>query len=470
VTKKSAPAVAVEERTLPSNLEAETSILGAILVHNDTFDTAAGLVKPEHFFRVAHQRIFTAMATLRQQKTAIDLVTLKNELGRVGDLNEVGGPAYISSLASGVPRSTNLKFYASIVVEKAHLRDLIMAANKMLTAAYEAEEPASVIVSEADRALLALQGRGGHSESRALSDTASTRFKTMEWRVEHCGQLRGIDTGYKSINDLTSGLRPGNLDIIAARPSVGKSTLSLNIGVHAACAGHRVMVFSLEMTGEELQDRIMSQLSKVPLSRIQEGHIGQAEWAPLSQAIETMNTLPIVINDRSGLTAADMRAECRRQVAEYGSLALVIVDYIQLMRGEGSRKGATRTEELSDAAMRLKDLAKELSVPVILVSQLRRLEGRPKIEDLRECGALEQVADSVGLLYRKDHRVSGTTEFILAKQRNGPTGTCLLTIDRDITTFVDGGEPEPEPSAEEKKAATRRGRQRTFANRAMGHA
>ena len=470
--RKPVPTPEAEERTLPANLEAERSILGAILTHNDAFEMAASIVKPSQFYRLAHQQIFAAMVSLKHAKIVVDFVTLKEELTRAGQIQDVGGAAYIASLADGVPRGTNVRYYASIVAEKATLRDLIDAGNKIVTAAYEAEAPASVLLSEADRALLALHGTGA-SQMRSLSDTMPQRFDALEWRVAHKGELRGVTTGYASIDLLTLGLRAGDLIIIAARPSIGKTTLTLNMAVHAGQATrlkgpgrYRIGVFSLEMTRDQLEDRIHSQISRVPLSRIQNGHIGGTEWEPLANALQTMQDLPLSIDDRSGQTAIDIRHGCRRLLAEHGALDMVIVDYVQLMPGCLARKGATRTEELSDAATRLKDLAKELSIPVVLLSQLRRLDGRPKIEDLRECGTLEQVADLVGLLHRKDHRVSGTTEFILAKQRNGPTGTVNLTLDRDTTTFHDGGEDLPEPTAEEKKETAKRSRARAFVHRA----
>src|SRR3990167_8913079 len=211
------------ERDLPHSLDAEKALLGAILVHQEHYDTAAALLKPEQFYRDAHRRLFLAMAILRHEHIGIDFVTIKNQLLCSGTLDEVGGPAYVSSLASGVPKATNVKHYAGIIAEKAALRDLIAAANQILTKAYDAEEPASVIVSEADRALLALHGRGGDGHLRALSDTAGTRFKSLEWRVEHKGELRGLDTGYPAINEITLGLRAGALDTIAARPSIGKA-------------------------------------------------------------------------------------------------------------------------------------------------------------------------------------------------------------------------------------------------------
>lgn len=446
------------ERSLPNNLDAERAVLGAILAHNAALDRLGATVTPAQFYRDAHRRIYTAMLALYGRRAPIDFVTLKDELG--GALDEVGGPAYIASLADGVPRSTNVTYYAAIVTECALRREIIFAGNAILSAAYEGEDDAEAILQHADRRLLTLRSRNG-TELHTLAETADQRYRMMEWRVDHKGELRGLGTGYPSLDALTLGLMPGDLDIVAARPSIGKTTLALNIGVHAAVAGHRVVVCSLEMTRGQLEDRILAQLSQIALTRIQGGCLGGTDWDPIRQAVDTMNGLPVVIDDRSGLTAVEVRAVCRRVIAEHGEIGLVVVDYIQLMASALQRKGATRTEELSDAATRLKELAKELGVPVLLLSQLRRIDGRPKLDDLRECGTLEQVADIVGFLHRKDHRVGGPTECIVAKQRNGSTGAVILSMNRETTTFTDSDEAAP--AAEE--APPQRARNRSFATR-----
>lgn len=454
-------------RTAPQNLDAEKAILGAILVHNDAYEAARGHVTPPDFFRQAHRILFMAMGTLiEERKVAVDFTTLKEELARCGALEECGGPVYIGALADGVPRATNVGHYARIVREKALLRGIIDTANKTLTAAYAAEESADRLILDAERSLIDLQRGRGSDRVTAMRGSSGAMFTTLEWRVEHKGELRGVDTGYPSINALTLGWRKGDLIIIGARPSIGKTTFALNSAVLGAQTGKRAAVFSLEMRTEQLQDRILAQLSGVQLSRIQNGHLGAMDFKALAPALETISGLPVEIDDRSGLTAVDIRRTCRRLQAE-GGLDLVLVDYVQLMGHTLDRRGSTRTEEIGDNTVRLKNLADELSCPIILVSQLSRTKGaRPVLEDLRESGALEQAADVVLLLHRKDHRTSGTTEAILAKQRNGETGTVNLTIDRDTTTFSDGGEtvPDPEKTPEEKKQA----RQRTMARKYGG--
>jgi replicative DNA helicase len=446
---------ALDARTLPHNLEAERSVLGAILVHHAAYEIAEPIVRPEDFYRDAHRRIFSALTTLINRNIAPDFVTLKEELARLGELDEVGGPAYIAGLADGIPRATNVTYYAGIVREKAALRRIIYAANKVLIDAYAAEEPSEDIVSNAERALVDVAAGTRDSQQKSLKDTTNERFTAIEWRHQHKGQLRGIDSGYDSINDLTLGWRGGDLVIIAARTSIGKTTFTTNTAVHAALKGKRVATFSLEMTREQLEDRILSSLSGVDCSRIQSGVLGERDFTRLAPALEEMARMDFIINDRAGQTIIDIRRACRRIRSE-GGLDLVVIDYVQLVPGSTNRRGATRTEEVTDIANRAKELAREMNVPVFLLSQLKRTEGRPRVDDLRESGGLEQAADLVGLLHRKDARASGPTEFIMGKQRNGPTGAVWLTIARDTLTFTDGGGPAPgtpqEPEKPRKKA------------------
>jgi replicative DNA helicase len=449
---------------LPHNLEAERSCIGAALVSDTAADYIVDTLQPDAFFRRAHQHIFESIRELRRRSSSMDFVTLKDELTRHKKLDEVGGPAYISSLADGVPRATNVQHYAGILKDLQIKRALVLFANQTLDLTLAGDHRSTELLADADTRLLELQGGYLEGRMRSLQDTATERFKSLEWRHEHKGQLRGLTTGYEAINELTLGWRKGDLIIIAARPSIGKTTLAVNSAVHAAITGARVAVFSLEMRREQLEDRILSQLSGVALSRIQTGHLGSKDFAALSPALEQMNTLPIEIDDRAGQSAWDIRSACRRLKGN-GGLDLVIVDYVQLMPGTLERRGATRNEEITDIATRLKNLGDEISAPVIVTSQLRRQEGRPKIEDLRESGSLEQAADVIGLLHRKDHRVSGTTEFILGKQRNGPTGTLYLTIERETTTFHNGGEA-PVETPEEKADTTKQvKRRKSYAKR-----
>ncbi len=446
------------ERTLPANLEAERSVLGAILLHNDAYEVVNGVIGANDFFRDAHRRIYAALDRLLEWKDgSADLTLLKEELNKHGDLDECGGPAYIASLIDGVPRHTNVRHYAEVVKEKARLRGLIFAANKMLSSAYAAEEPASTILSAADLALVELQTEGGSGSLVKLGADTSGLMEDIEWRVAHQGQVTGIDTGYPSLNASTLGWQPGHLIVIAARPSIGKSTFAGNVTVAAGRAGKRVGVFSFEMKRLQWQYRMLAALSGVPAMRTKSGLLMAPDWAKVAEAVGVMHDLPIYIDDRRGQTVQDVRTACRRMKAEEG-LDMVVIDYVQLMPGSLGRKGANRNDEIQDISRRLATMAGDLSIPVILLSQLNRQaasrpDPRPRLSDLRDSGALEQDADEVLLLHRKNHREAGLTYAIMEKERDGSTGTFPLMLDRDILLFSDAPDAEePAPPAKEERA------------------
>jgi replicative DNA helicase len=442
------------ERTLPSNLEAERSVIGAILMHNDALDVAATAITAADFYRDAHRRIFEALVRLRDRKVALDLVTLKDELGRTGELDEVGGPAYIAAMTDGVPRSMNVEHYAGIIKEKAQLRGVIFTANKMLSSAYDAGEDASTIVAHADRAIIDLQLGASAAGLSDLRHAGARILNDLEYRLAHRGQLSGIDTGFDSINQITMGWQRGDMVVIAARPSIGKTTFALNTAAMAARTG-RVAFFSLEMKRKQIENRLLSSLSRVPLTRIITGYLSDSDYTHLSQALDVMTTqMQLFIDDRAGLNIWDIRTQCRRMRAE-GGIDLIVIDYVGLIASSLDKRGATRNDEVSDISRRVKGLANEVDAPILLLSQLNRAnekrnDPRPKLSDLRESGALEQDADIVGFLHRKNHREGGTTAFILEKQRNGPTGSMNLTLDRDRVLFEDGGD-DPPPEVEDKK-------------------
>ncbi len=448
------------QRTLPHNLEAERSVLGGILIDNRAFHVAAGIIQPAQMFRDAHRRIFKAIWKLADRNAEIDLVTVKEELEQAGDLEETGGPVYLAALVDGVPRSTNVLAYAEIVKDKATLRQLIFTSNDILGRAYEAESDAKEIVTWAEQKMFDVAN--GHAKSQLvdLRGSGSMLSADLEFRVKHRGQVTGCETGFQSINDLTLGWQPGNLIFVGARPSIGKTTFVMNSVVAGAKTGKRAAVFSMEMRRKQLEYRILSSLSGVPLTRMLGGALGgtadTGDYAKIAAAMEVMHDLPIHIDDKRGRTVWDIRSACRRLKAEQG-LDLVVVDYVQLMRGTLERRNASRNEELTDISNRFQALAGELEVPLIVLSQLARRsvdrpDPRPKMSDLKDCGAFEQDADDVLLLHRKNHREGGVTNVIFEKQRNGPTGTVNITLDRDIVTFTDGGEePPPEPKPEKKK-------------------
>lgn len=438
---------AVAERKLPHNLEAERSVLGAILLHNDAFNTAAEVVDSSDFFRDAHRRIFDKMVKLAERGDAIDLVTLKEELTRSSELDEVGGPAYISALVDGVPRSTNVEHYARIIKEKATLRSLIYSANKILTNAYDAEEEADTILDQAESAIFAIADKKVRDGFVSLKDLAETSLDTIEKLASRKELVTGVPTGFTDLDEMTSGLQPSDIVIVAARPSMGKTSLVLNMAQHVGTkTDMTVGIFSLEMSKEQLFLRMLTGEARIDAHRLRGGFLGERDWGKLSQALGTLSEARIFIDDTPSIGVLEMRAKCRRLQAEHG-LHMIIIDYVQLMQGRG--RFENRTLELASISRSLKGLAKELRVPVIVLSQLSRAtesrsDHRPQLSDLRESGALEQDADVVVFIYREDQYAdknapptesTGTAELIIAKQRNGPTGVVKLAFIREFTRF-----------------------------------
>jgi replicative DNA helicase len=439
-------AVLSAERTLPHNLEAERSVLGAILVHNDAFNLAAQVIDSRDFYRDAHRRIFEKMILLNERNQAIDFVTLKEELSRGGDLDEVGGPAYVASLADGVPRATNVEYYARIVKEKSTLRNLIYAANKILTNAYEADQESDLILDEAESAIFAVADDRLKAGFVAMRDLVKESFPKIEQLFEQKRLITGVPTGFVDLDEMTRGLQAGDLVIVAARPSMGKTSLVLNIAQYVATLPEQsVGFFSLEMSKESLFLRLLTSEAQIDSHRLMSGAIGQKDYGRISHALETLSAMKLYIDDTANIGVLEMRAKSRRLQAEHG-LSLIVVDYIQLMSGRG--RFENRTLELASISRSLKGLAKELSVPIVVLSQLSRApesrsDHRPQLSDLRESGALEQDADLVVLIYRDDvynkdpnNPEAGTAELILAKQRNGPTGTVKLAFLREQTRFA----------------------------------
>ena len=439
-------AVAAAERTLPHNLEAERSVLGAILVHNDAFNTAAQVIDSGEFYRDAHRRIFDKMVALNERNQAIDFVTLKEELSRGGELDDVGGPAYVASLADGVPRATNVEYYARIVKEKATLRNLIYAANKIVTNAYEADQEPDLILDEAESAIFSIADDKLKAGFVQMRDLVKDSFPKIEQLFEQKRLITGVPTGFVDLDEMTRGFQPGDLIIVAARPSMGKTSLVLNIAQYCSTQPeHTVGFFSLEMSKESLFLRLLTSEAQIDSHRLMSGAIGQKDYGKISHALETLSAMKLHIDDTANIGVLEMRAKARRLKSEHG-LSMLAVDYIQLMTGRG--RFENRTLELASISRSLKGLAKELSVPIVVLSQLSRApesrsDHRPQLSDLRESGALEQDADVVILIYRDDaynrdpnNPEAGTAELILAKQRNGPTGVVKLAFLREQTRFA----------------------------------
>ena len=434
------------ERTLPHNLEAERSVLGAILVHNDAFNMAAQVIDSRDFYRDAHRRIFDKMVALNERNQAIDFVTLKEELSRAGDLDDVGGPAYVASLADGVPRATNVEYYARIVKEKSTLRNLIFAANKILSSAYDAGEESDLVLDDAESAIFAVAEDRLKAGFIPMRDLVKESFPKIEQLFEQKRLITGVPTGFVDLDEMTRGFQPGDLVIVAARPSMGKTSLVLNIAQYVATQPSlTVGFFSLEMSKESLFLRLLTSEAQIDSHRLMSGAIGQKDYSRISHALETLSAMKLYIDDTANVGVLEMRAKARRLQAEHG-LDLLVVDYIQLMTGRG--RFENRTLELAAISRSMKGLAKELGVPIVVLSQLSRApearsDHRPQLSDLRESGALEQDADVVILIYRDDvynkdpnNPDAGTAELILAKQRNGPTGVVRLAFLREQTRFA----------------------------------
>ena len=433
------------ERVLPHNLEAERSVLGAILVHNAALDIAAELIDADDFFRDAHRRVFDAMVTLSERGDPIDLVTLRAELTRGNLIEQVGGAAYISSLADGVPRSTNVQHYARIVKEHATLRALINSANRIASTAYASDESADDVLDRAGQEIFEIAEGRISSGFVSMAKLVEEGGDTVERLQSQQSFVTGVATGFEDIDEMTAGLQPADLVILAARPSMGKTAFALNIGRNVALRnGRTVGVFSLEMAKEQLFMRLLTSEAQVDSHRFRTGLLTQKDYGALTNAMGRLAEMRMHIDDTAGIGVLEMRAKSRRLKAEHG-LDLVVIDYIQLMQGRG--RFENRTQELSSISRALKQLAKELNVPVVALSQLSRApesrartDRRPQLSDLRESGALEQDADVVMFIYRDEMyertpENEGIAEIIIGKQRNGPTGMVKLAFLKEQTRF-----------------------------------
>jgi replicative DNA helicase len=432
------------DRSLPHSIEAERSVLGAILLENNALHQAQQLLADDDFYRDDHRRIFRAMGQLSERSAVIDLVTVKDELERRGELQAAGGVSYISSLVDGVPKSANIEHYARIVKEKATLRGLISSAHQIISSAMTAEDETGDILDAAERSILRIAENRLRTGFVPLRQVADESLKVIERLSERRELVTGLATGLERFDELTSGLQRGDLVVVAGRPSMGKTALALNISQHAAVKDHRkVGVFSLEMTKEQLFLRLLCAQAKVDAHRLRTGTLSKADWTKLTLAFAQLAEAQIFIDDTAALGILEMRAKARRLKLERG-LDLVVVDYLQLVRGRARYEN--RTQEISDISRSLKALAKELDVPLIAISQLSRApetrggDHRPQLSDLRESGAIEQDADLVTFIYREevyrpDEENRGRATLIIGKQRNGPIGDVDLVFLKEFTRF-----------------------------------
>ena len=431
------------ERPLPHNLEAERTVLGAILIDNEVFHNASELITEADFYRDAHRKIFSRMAALAERGDAIDLVTLKEQMSRAGELERAGGVAYLSSLVEGVPRATNVPYYARIVKDKAVLRNLISAANRISQAAFDQPEETQSVLDEAEKSIFAIAEDALHVGFEPVSSIIKTTFKTIDELSEKRELITGIPTGFVEFDELTSGLQSSDLIIVAARPAMGKTSFCMNIAQYVGLkTGKTVGVFSLEMSKEQLVLRMLCGEARVDMHKLRSGFLSEKDWAKLVQGVSDMSQAKIFIDDTASISVMEMRAKTRRLKLEHG-LDLVIVDYLQLMQGRG--RFDNRTQEISNISRSLKGLAKELNVPVVALSQLSRATEsrgghRPQLSDLRESGALEQDADLVVFIFREEEYNAtpdnrGIAELVIGKQRNGPTGSIKMAFIKEYTRF-----------------------------------
>ncbi|HEX8633305.1 MAG TPA: replicative DNA helicase [Pyrinomonadaceae bacterium] len=433
------------ERPLPHSADAERAILGAIILDNGLVNQAIELLKAEDFYVRAHQHLFRAMISMSERGAEINPILLGEELRRDGALEQVGGIAFISELTYGLPHFTNIAAYAKVVRDKSLMRQLVKVANKITSEALEEEDEASLILDHAEQMIFALADerlRQGFAHVKPIADQILEKVQELGGRGV---ALTGLTTGFAELDKLTSGLQPSDLIIVAARPSMGKTSLCLTLAQNAAIQANAVVgVFSLEMSKEALVMRMLCSEGHVDAHRFRAGFLSRDEWARLAGALGTLSETKIFIDDTPGISVLEMRAKARRLAAEQKRLDLIIVDYLQLMSGS-SKRSESRQQEVSQISRELKGLAKELNVPLVALSQLSRApeartDHRPQLSDLRESGAIEQDADVVAFIYREEQynrteENAGIAEVIVAKQRNGPTDTVQLAFLKEFTRF-----------------------------------
>ena len=429
----------------PKHIEAEESIISAILRDNNTLLDVIEILAPEDFYRTAHQKIYAAIIDLFDKTEPIDLVTLTNRLKEKGQLEEIGNPSYLVRLVDTVPLAVNAPHYAKIVHDKASLRRLIEKANAIVKRCFKEQGNADEVIDFAEEAIFEITENKSQQAFYPISKIILGNIETLEENQGNRSLVTGVPTGFNQLDNLTSGFQNSDLIILAARPSMGKTALALNIARHAAVdANIPVAIFSLEMSKEQLSLRMLCSEARIDSSRLRGGFFSMEDWHRLTDAAGILSESPIYIDDSASLTAMEIRAKARRLKMDK-NIGLIVIDYLQLMQGRASAE--RRDLEISEISRSLKALAKELQLPVLALSQLNRMleqrtDKRPRLSDLRESGALEQDADVVAFIYRDevynkedDNPSRGTAEILLSKQRNGPTGDVYLTFLNSFTRF-----------------------------------
>lgn len=434
----------MEQRIPPQNVEAEQAVLGAMLLSHDAVIVAMEKLQSQDFYRDVHRIIFEAMEHLHRENKEIDVITLPDELKRMKKLDDVGGLEYVLNLPNLVGSAANIEYYANIVAEKALARNLISTCTELTTEAYDGQKETEALLDDAERRILQLSDTKNRGDFASVGAVVEVTLDKITKLYENKAGLTGLPTGFRDLDRMTSGLQPSDLILVAARPSMGKTAFTLNIAQNVGVRQHKtVAFFSLEMSQEQLAQRLLCQIAHIDSQKLRTGQLNSdEEWTRLTDACDKLYESPIYIDDTPGISVAEMRSKARRLKSEHG-LDLIIVDYLQLMQG---RNAESRQQEISEISRSLKALARELKVPLIALSQLSRSvesrqDKRPMLSDLRESGALEQDADIVSFLYREDYYDKETenqhiTEVILAKHRNGPVGSVKLYFKNEFTLFL----------------------------------
>jgi replicative DNA helicase len=442
------------KRLPPQSIEAEMSVLGGILLENEAINQVLELLAAEDFYREPHRKIFKAMLELSEHREPCDFITLTMMLKKRGDLDEAGGGAYLATLVDYVPTAANIAYYCKIVKEKSIARKLINASTDIITQGYDEQTDLTELLDRAQRVVLEISENQMKRAFYEIKSLLKDTFKSLEELSERQNHITGVESGFADLDKMTAGFQRGDLIIIAGRPSMGKTAFALNIAQYAAIHAENpvsVAVFSLEMSKEQLAMRLLCSESRIDASRMRTGNLADGDWSKLTKGAESLSSGKIFIDDTPAITSTEMRAKVRRLKAEHG-VGMVVVDYLQLMRG-GDRI-ESRQQEISEISRSLKALAKELSIPVVALSQLNRslesrTDKRPMMSDLRESGAIEQDADVIAFVYReavycedcrrRDNSCTAgherDAEVIIGKQRNGPIGTVQMIFCGEYTKF-----------------------------------
>ena len=436
-------------RIPPHSIEAESSVLGGLLLDNNAWDRVGDILKENDFYRYEHKLIFTAVSGLINGSKPADVITVYEVLQSLGKAEEVGGLAYLNSLAQYVPSAGNIRRYAEIVRERGILRKLVTASDEIATNAFNPQgRPVEKILDEAEQKIFNIGEEGSRMKQgfQSMDTLVVDLLDRVQELADNPNEVTGVPTGFTDLDRMTSGLQAGDMVVLAARPSMGKTAFAINIAENVALKeGLPVAVFSMEMGAAQLAVRIVGSIARIDQTNLRTGKLKDEEWPRLTEAIEKLRTVSLHIDETPGLTPSELRANARRLARQCGKLGLIVVDYLQLMSGSGSTGGDNRATELGEISRGLKMLAKELGCPVIALSQLNRsvetrTDKRPMMSDLRESGAIEQDADIIMFIYRDDYynkesKEPNVAEVIIGKQRNGPTGTVKLYFHKAQTRF-----------------------------------